>query len=63
MEDDEGYGYGIALKAPRSPRKLSANTRDPADASLEIKGSLTLFAQDGHLLMRAQGQANSLARA
>lgn len=32
-------------------------------ASLEIKGSLVLFAQDGHLLMRAQGQANSLARA
>lgn len=42
--------------------KFNANTRDP-NASLEIEGSLTLFAQDGHLLMRAQGQANSLARA
>jgi hypothetical protein len=62
MDDEEGYGNGVALKAPRSPRKFSANTRDP-DASLEIKGSLALFAQDGHLLMRAQGQANSLARA
>lgn len=51
-----------ALKASRSPMKFSANTGNP-DASLEIKGSLTLFAQDGHLLMRAQGQANSLARA
>lgn len=50
-----------ALKASRSPVKFSANTGNP-DASLEIKGSLTLFAQDGHLLMRAQGQANSLAR-
>jgi len=51
-----------ALKASRSPLKFSANTEDP-DASLEIKGSLALFAQDGHLLMRTQGQANSLARA
>lgn len=43
------------------PIKFSANIEDPA--SLEIKGSLALFAQDGHLLMRTQGQANSLARA
>lgn len=42
--------------------KFSVNIEDP-DASLEIVGSLALFAQDGHLLMRAQGQANSLARA
>lgn len=42
--------------------KFSVNVEDP-DASLEIVGSLALFAQDGHLLMRAQGQANSLARA
>lgn len=48
------------LKASRSPTKFSANIEDLA--SLEIKGSLlVLFAQDGHLLMRAQGQANSLA--
>lgn len=51
-----------ALKATRSPMKFSVNIEDP-DASLEIEGSLALFAQDGHLLMRAQGQANSLARA
>lgn len=43
------------------PIKFSANIEDPA--SLEIKGSLALFVQDGHLLMRTQGQANSLARA
>lgn len=49
------------LKASQSPMKFSANMKDLA--SLEIKGSLALFAQDGHLLMRAQGQANSLARA
>lgn len=49
------------LRALRSPIKFSTNIEDPA--SLEIKGSLKLFAQDGHLLMRAQGQANSLARA
>lgn len=47
------------LKA--SAIKFSANIEDLA--SLEIKGSLTLFVQDGHLLMRTQGQANSLARA
>lgn len=51
-----------ALKATRSPMKFSVNIEDP-DASLEFVGSLALFAQDGHLLMRAQGQANSLARA
>lgn len=40
--------------------KFNANA---GNASLEIEGSLVLFTQNGHLLMRAQGQANSLARA
>nr|KAF7438301.1 hypothetical protein H0235_000692 [Vespula pensylvanica] len=52
------------IRGPRSILKAeSTNTANPSPGSRpKIRGSLALFAEDGHLLMRAQGQGNSIGK-